>query len=119
MAVSNNIKVGLCVEGSHGPLKPDLNPNGKRRVRSKVSGTIIKAKGKHKWDIQFDFDGKIKECSSKSLKIVCDEVGVPVNEVGEFNNNNNDIDTTKKTNNNNNNITNEGDSVTASITVVS
>ena len=46
-------------------------------------------------------------------------MGIPVNEVGEFNNNNNDIDTTKKMNNNNNNITNEGDSVTASITVVS
>ena len=86
MVVSNHIKVGSRVEGSHGPLKANPNPNVKRRVRSKVVGTIIKAKGQHKWDVQFDFDGKIKECSSKSLKIVCDEVGIPVNEVGGINN---------------------------------
>ena len=80
----NHIIVGSRVEGPHGHLQPNPNPNVKRRVRARVVGTVLKAKGQHTWDVQFDFDGKIKECSSKSLKVVCAEAGMPVNEIAEY-----------------------------------
>ena len=76
----NRIFTGSRVKGPHGPLV--INPNGgKRRVREKVYGTVIKATGAHKWEVQFDFDGKSKEVTSKSLSLVEGETGAPVDEL--------------------------------------
>ena len=76
----NRIFAGSRVKGPHGPLV--TNPNGgKRRVREKVYGTVIKAIGAHKWEVRFDFDGVIKEVTSKSLSLVEGEAGVPVDEL--------------------------------------
>ena len=74
------IFTGSRVKGPHCPLV--ANPNGgTRRVREKVYGTVIKAIGTHKWEVQFDFDGISKEVTSKSLSLVEEEAGVPVDEV--------------------------------------
>ena len=104
--MSNRIHVGSGVEGPHGHLQPNPNPNVKRRVRARGVGTVLRAKGQHKWDVQFDVDGKIKECSSKSLKVVCAEVGIPVNEIAEYYAANRNI------------LVRNGDSGIATITVV-
>ena len=82
MVLSNiHIIVGSRVEGLYGPLHPNPNPNVKRRVRSRSVGTVLRANGQHSWDVQFDFDGRVKQCSSKSLKVVRPEVGIPVNDL--------------------------------------
>ena len=51
-----------------------------RRVRDKVVGTVMRAAALHEWYVVFDFDGKTKTISSRSLKLVADEAGVPLNE---------------------------------------
>ena len=73
MAHSPGIIVGSRVEGCHGPLAADTNPSIKRRRRVKVVGA-------HKWDVQFDFDGKSKEVHSKSLVNVPESNGIPLDE---------------------------------------
>ena len=80
MINSDRIHPGRRVYGAHGPLL--ANPNGgKRRVREKVHGTVLKAVDQHKWEVVFDFDGKTKIVTSKSLKIVADEAGIPIDEL--------------------------------------
>ena len=60
MAHSPRIALGSCVEGCHGPLAPNPNPSIKRRRRVKFVGTLLPVVGTHKWNVQFDFDGKTK-----------------------------------------------------------
>lgn len=81
MVNSKRLYNGCRVEGSHGPLVPNPNPNVKRRVREKVVGTILAPAGLHKWDVIFDFNGKRQTVSSSSLKLVEDNKGIPLNEV--------------------------------------
>ena len=70
------------MEGLFGPLA--TNPNGnKRRVRTFAVGTVLSAAAKHKWVVVFDWNGKSKECSSGSLKMVADGAGVPLTELHE------------------------------------
>ena len=69
--------------GSHGPLVANPNASVKRRVRDKVYGTVVKAEGLHKWEVRFDFDGKSKVVSSRSLKLVPNDAGIPLNEESE------------------------------------
>ena len=76
------IGTGSRVEGSHGPLITNPNASIKRRVRSKAVGTVVKAAGPHKWDVVFDFDAKVKTVSSRSLTIVQNDAGIPLNEEG-------------------------------------
>ena len=78
--MSIRIVVGARVEGSHGPLITNPDASKKRRIRSKVVGTVVRATGPQKWDIVFDYDGKSKEVSSKSLTVVPPDTGIPVNE---------------------------------------
>ena len=88
MARQKRIYVGCRVIGSHGPLVTNPNVSVKRRVRSKVVGTIMKAVGQQKWDVQFDFDGIVKEgVSSTSLQIVEADVGITLDEINNTNNN--------------------------------
>ena len=49
-------------------------------MHAKVIGTVLKSNGQHKWDVQFDFNGKIKVCNSKSLSIVPFDSRVPLHE---------------------------------------
>ena len=57
-------------------------------MRSKVVGTILKAVGQQKWDVQFDFDGIVREgLSSTSLQIVEADVGITLDEISNTNNN--------------------------------
>ena len=73
----NRIYPGCRVEGAHGDLVP--NPRGnKRRVREKVIGTVIEAAGEHKWKVNFDYNGKEKIVTSKSLKVVQIGAGLPM-----------------------------------------
>ena len=82
MAPTSRIFIGCRVEGSHGPLQPNPNPNIKRSVRMRVVGTVMSAAGLNLWNVMFDFDGKIKEAvHSRSLKIVPDGTAIPVNEL--------------------------------------
>ena len=37
--------------------------------------------GQHKWKVVFDFDGKEKECPSRSLRIVPGDAGIPLDEL--------------------------------------
>ena len=68
--MSIRILVGARVEGSHGPLITNPDASKKRRIRSKVIGTVVRAAGSQKWDVVFDYDGKSKEVSSKLLIVV-------------------------------------------------
>ena len=79
---TSRISVGCRVIGSHGPLIENPNPNAKRRIRQPVTGTVICASGPHVWDVQFDHDGVVKAgISSRSLKIVQEGSGIPLNEI--------------------------------------
>ena len=80
MKNSNQIFIDCRVEGSHGPLVANPNPNIKRQVHSRVVGTVLKANEQHKWDVKFDFNGKVKVCSLKSLSIVPSGSGVPLHD---------------------------------------
>ena len=83
--VVNSVRLlpGCRIFGSHGPLEKNPNASVKRRVRSKVYGTVLKAEGLHKWEVRFDFDGKSKVVSSRSLKLVPNDAGIPLNEESE------------------------------------
>ena len=76
--MSIRILVGDRVEGSHGPLITNPDASKKRRIRSKVIGTVVRAAGSQKWDVVFDYDGNSKKVSLKSLIIVPPETGIPV-----------------------------------------
>ena len=80
MTKSKQIFVGCRVEGSHGPLVANPNPNIKRWVFSWVVGTVLKTNEQHKWEVLFDFDGKVKVCSLKLLSIVPLESNIPLHE---------------------------------------
>ena len=80
MTKSKRIFVGCRVKGSHGPLVANPNPNIKRRVHSRVVGTVLKANEQHKWEVLLDFNGKVKVCSTKLLLIVPLGRGVPLHE---------------------------------------
>ena len=57
-------------------------------MRSKVVGTILKAVGPQKWDVQFDFDGSVKEgVSSTSLQIVEADVEITLDKISNTHNN--------------------------------
>ena len=76
----NRIYAGARVKGPHGSLLP--NPNGgKRRVRDRVYGTVVKAIGQHKWEVTFDFDGVAREVTSKSLQLASEGAGIPIYEL--------------------------------------
>ena len=81
MVRSAHVFVGCRVEGIHGPLTSNPNTHSRRRVREKVVGTVIKAAGLHNWDVNFDFDGKLKTVSSRLSKILSVESGIPVNKI--------------------------------------
>ena len=81
MVKSTLISVGTRVEGSFGPLVANPNPNIKRRVRMRVTGTVMNAVGQHNWSVLFDFDGKTQEVHSRSLKIVQNETAIPAHEL--------------------------------------
>ena len=69
-ALHNIIEVGMTVSGNFGELLP-LPPNspaGKRRVREKKIGKVMRCLGRNKWQIQF-LDGNFKEKFSNSLTI--------------------------------------------------
>ena len=81
MTHPSRISVGCRVEGSHGPLQPNPNPDSKRRIRMRVVGTVLSAADSQMWNVSFDFDGKTKTVHSRSLKIVPDGTAIPVNEI--------------------------------------
>ena len=76
MARQGIIQVGCRVEGPHGDLTTNPNEKG-RRIRSRVCGSVVRPCGAQNWVVLFDFNGKEKECSSKSLKLVPGLTGVP------------------------------------------
>ena len=74
---TKRIAVGLRVAGKHGPLM--VNPSGgKRRVRDTAYGTVIRAVDKGQWEVRFDYDGRRKTVRNTTLKVVDDEVGIPI-----------------------------------------
>ena len=77
----NQIEIGCRVEGCHGPLVANPDPTKKRRVRSRVVGTVRRAEGTHSWTVVFDFDQATKVVKSSSLKVVPADTGVPVDEL--------------------------------------
>ena len=80
MVESARIHSGARVSGSHGPLEYNPNGKGKRRRRVTVFGTVIKAVGQHQWEVVFDYNNVAQTVSSKSLKVVEQESGIPLNE---------------------------------------
>ena len=80
MNSSSRKVIGSRVEDSYGPLVINPDANKKRRIRSKAVGTVIRDAETHKWDVVFDFDGKTKTVSSRSLSVVPSETGIPLDE---------------------------------------
>ena len=77
MVEQNCISPGCRVEGPHGELVS--NPRGnKRRVRKVVIGTVVEVADEHKWAVVFDYNGVIKNVTSKSLKVVDEGTGLPL-----------------------------------------
>ena len=84
MVNSSRLFVGCRVTGCFGPFveNESRSSNKKRRTRERVTGTVIRAVDKHKWDVIFDFDGKLKKgISSRSLMIASGEAGIPLTDV--------------------------------------
>ena len=82
MVEQNRISPGCQVEGPHGELVS--NPRGiKRRVRQVVTGTVVEAAGEHKWVVVFDYNGVIKNVTSKSLKVVDEGTGLPLDSLSD------------------------------------
>ena len=71
--------VGTRVSGAHGELVPNPKGHG-RRVRDRAIGSIVASCENNKYKVKFD-NGKIKECSSSSLRIENIVVALPVNEI--------------------------------------
>ena len=85
MTATSRIFPGIRLYGNHGPLIDNPNGLGKRRVRSNVFGTVIKAGEQYEWEVLFEFNSqtktvKSKTVKSKSLKGVQSESGIPLNE---------------------------------------
>ena len=80
MPRSKKIFVGCRVEESHGPFVANPDTKIKRRGYSKIIGIGLKANEQHKWDALFEFNNKVKVCSSNLLSIVCFGSGVPLHE---------------------------------------
>ena len=79
MVNSSRLFVGCRVTGCFGPFIENENKSKKRRTRERVSGTVLRAVDKHKWDVIFDIDGKLKKgISSRSLMIASSEEGIPL-----------------------------------------
>ena len=77
MVQRNCISAGCRVQGPHGELVS--NPRGnKRRVQEVVIGNVVEAAGEHKWTVLFDYNGLTKIFSSKSLKVVEEGAGLPL-----------------------------------------
>ena len=68
---------GCIVKGSHGKLQ--LNTNWKnRRIKEKVIGTVISAICSLEMDSLFDYNGKVKKVTPKSLTLVSSLAGIPI-----------------------------------------
>ena len=82
MTKSKQIFFGCRVEGIHGPqvANPNPNPKIKMLVNSRLIGTVMKANEQHKWEVLFDFNGKVNVQGSKLLPIGPLGGGVPFNE---------------------------------------
>ena len=74
------IGTGSRTEGSHGSLISNLDATIKRRIRSKVIGTVVKVAGPHKWNVIFDYNAKVKTIRSRSLKLVETDAGIYLDE---------------------------------------
>ena len=82
MVNSSRLFVGCRVTGCFGPFIENESRSKKRRTRERVTGTVIRAVDKHKWDVIFDFDGKMRRgISSRSLMIALGEAGIPLTSV--------------------------------------
>ena len=77
MVVKNCIAAGLRVVGKHSALVANLS-GGKRRVREEAFGTVIRAVAKGQWEVRFDFDGRRKVVRNTTLKVVNNDVGIPL-----------------------------------------
>ena len=75
-----NITVGCRVEGACGALIPNSNGSSKRRKRETVAGTVVDAAGHNKWEVVFDYDGSLQVISSKALKVINDDIGLPISD---------------------------------------
>ena len=80
MTITKRIAVGARVEGKHGPLI-DNPSGGKRQIRMKVFGTVLRATEKGEWEVRFDFDGRRKTVRNNTLKVVENDAGVPLDEL--------------------------------------
>ena len=77
---------GSHVFGSHGPLMTNPNASVKRRVRIKAYSIVVKTEGLHKWEVCSEFDGKSKVVTSRSLMLVPNDAGIPLNKESENSN---------------------------------
>ena len=84
MVNGGRISPGCRVSGNHGELVPNPNTAKKRRVRAEAVGTVVRACGHSKWEVLFDYNNTIKIVTSKSLKVVNDDVGIPLDEQTEL-----------------------------------
>ena len=90
MARENIITVGCRVKGAHGEFLP--NPKGhRRRIRAVITGKVVKSVGYGCWAVRWDRDGTEKDCKSRSLKVIHDQEGIPVNEVPQQSKTNNSM----------------------------
>ena len=76
----NAITIGCRVKGPHGALIPNPRGHG-RRVREVITGEVIQSVGNNQYKVRFDIDGREISCSSRSLKVIERDEGIPVNEV--------------------------------------
>ena len=84
------IAVGCRVEGNFGEFVPNTDPKKKRR-RDVAFATVIEAAGAKSWVIRRDIDGAVKIISSRSMKVVEDDCGFPLEDATSL--------TTKETSN--------------------
>ena len=81
------IEVGCRVEGRFGDFIPNTDPKKKRR-RDVAYATVVEASGPKKWMVRFDVDGLLHEASSRSMKVVDGDCGVPLEDAARSRTNN-------------------------------
>ena len=82
MVNSSQLCVGCCLTGYFGQFIEDSNSTRKRRTQERVTCIVIRAADKHKWDVIFDFHGKLKkEIVSILLMIASTGEGIPLTSV--------------------------------------
>ena len=78
---SSRIIVGCCGEVNYGPLKPNSNPNFKLCISKSTVDNVVHYEVCNKWVVVFNYENMTRDEMPKSLIVLSDESGIPLNDI--------------------------------------